>query len=79
MSDTFQVVLQQAQSLARTEQLALIAAIAELLQTQETHLATIPDEVVVENRRRLAEYDAGTVEAVPFDEAMSEIREQIST
>lgn len=76
MSENFENVLEQVHRLTRSEQLALIASIAQLMSEDERD--ELPEYVVQENRRRLAAYDAGETEGIPYKEAMSYVREEIN-
>ena len=75
MSEQFEHVLQQVHRLNRAEQLALIELIALLLGEDEQE--KIPEEVIEENRRRLAAYDLGETEGIPCQEAMNQVRERL--
>lgn len=76
MSKDFENVLQQVHQLTRSEQLALIASIAQMIGEDEPNL--IPEYAVQENSRRLAAYDAGKTEGIPYKKAMNYVREQIN-
>lgn len=76
MSKTFENVLEQVHQLSRSEQLALIASIAELIGEDEPDI--FPEEVLRENRRRLAAYDAGETVGIPYQDALAYVREQIN-
>ncbi len=54
---------------------ALIESIARLLGEDEQEM--IPEEVIEENRRRLAAYDASETEGIPYQEAMNQVRERL--
>jgi len=75
MSNNFENVLEQVQMLNRFEQLQLISAIVQGLTNEEPK--ELPRYVIQENRRRLADYDAGVTQAIPYKEAMHSIRDQI--
>ncbi|MBK9492909.1 MAG: addiction module protein [Haliscomenobacter sp.] len=76
MSKNFENALEQVQQLTRWEQLALIASIAQLIGEDEPDI--FPEYVIQENRRRLAAYDAGETQGIPYQEALAYVREQIS-
>jgi hypothetical protein len=76
MSKHFEDVLEQVYRLTRSEQLALIALIAETIREDEFD-DLVPDSVLLENRRRLAAYDAGDAPAIPYEEAKRLLRERI--
>ena len=76
MSANFENVLQQVHQLTRSEQLALIASIAQMIGEDEPGL--IPEYAIQENHRRLAAYDAGETEGIPYKKAISYVREQIN-
>ena len=76
MSKNFENVLEQVQHLTRSEQLALIASIAQIIGEHESD--TFPEYVIQENRRRLAAYDAGETQGVPYQDALAYVRQQIS-
>ncbi|MEM8527624.1 MAG: addiction module protein [Bacteroidota bacterium] len=75
MSNNFENVLEQVQMLNRFEQLQLISTIAQGLTNEEPK--ELPRYVIQENRRRLADYDAGVTQAIPYKKAMRSIRDQI--
>ena len=56
--------------------IALIASIAQMIGEDEPGL--IPEYAVQENHRRLAAYDAGETEGIPYKKAISYVREQIN-
>jgi len=76
MSKNFENVLEQAQQLNRAEQLALISSIALMLSEDESDM--IPEYVMEENRRRLADYDAGKTEGIFYKDAMQQVRDQLN-
>ena len=76
MSKDFENVLEQVNQLTRSEQLELIASIARLLSENEPDV--LPAHIIQENNRRLAAYDAGKTEGIPYKEALSYVREQIN-
>lgn len=76
MSHNFENVLKQVHQLTRLEQLALISAIAQILGEDETD--ALPKKFIAENRRRLSAYDAGKTKGIPYKEAMSCVRTQMS-
>lgn len=76
MSENFENVLEQVHRLTRSEQLALIASIANMIGEDEPNM--IPEYIIQENRRRLAAYDAGNSKGIPHQEAMSYVREKIN-
>lgn len=73
MSKHFENVLEQVQHLTRSEQLALIASIAQIIGEDEMDI--FPEYVIQENHRRLAAYDAGETQGIPYQDAMAYIRE----
>ncbi|MEN0006530.1 MAG: addiction module protein [Bacteroidota bacterium] len=73
MSKNFENVFQQAQELTRSEQLALIASIAQLIGEEDG----VPEYAIRENNRRLQAYDAGEVEGIPYKEALDFVRKQM--
>ena len=76
MSKNFEEVLTQVHQLTRWEQLALIASIAQMIGDDESE--NLPEYVIQENQRRLAVYDAGEIQGIPYKEAMDYVREQIN-
>ncbi len=70
------MVLEQVHQLTRSEQLALIASIAQMIGDDEQSI--FPDEVIRENNRRLAAYDTGQTQGIPYQEAMREIRNRVN-
>jgi hypothetical protein len=76
MSKNFETVLEQVHHLTRWEQLALIASIAQMIGEDEPDV--FPNYVIEENLRRLATFDAGETQGIPYQDAMSYVREQIN-
>ena len=76
MSKNFENVLEQVQHLTRSEQLALIASIAQIIGEHESDI--FPEYVIQENHRRLAAYDAGETQGIPYQDALAYVRKQIS-
>jgi putative addiction module component (TIGR02574 family) len=60
-----------AQSLSPADQHVLIERLLEAMPKQEF---TPPDSHLAEVKRRWAEYEAGRMEAVPWEEVWSEVR-----
>lgn len=71
MSRNFETILEQVRQLPREEQLALAAWI----ENEES--LEIPSQVINEGRRRLADYDAGKSQPIPYKQAMEEIRQEL--
>ncbi|MEZ4991913.1 MAG: addiction module protein [Saprospiraceae bacterium] len=71
MSKNFETILEKVRQLSREEQLALAAWIESGEELE------IPTQVIEEGRRRLAAYDAGKSEPIPYKQAMEEIRREL--
>jgi len=66
-----------AESLAPAEKLQLISRLWETLPRAEGYRP--PDSDLAEIKRRWAEYDAGNVEAIPWEEVRESVRRQLAS
>ncbi len=76
MSRAVDQILQAALALPDEEQLQLVAALAAAVD--ERGLRPFDDSWLEEIRRRSAEYDAGSVQAIPWTEVKERARERVS-
>lgn len=72
MNPTVEQVLQTALKLAEEEQLQLLSALTAAVE--ERGLRPFDDTWLEEIRRRSAEYDAGSVQAIPWAEVKERAR-----
>lgn len=68
-----ETLLQEFTRLPKPDQKQFLAEIMSYL-VDDTEDYVIPDTVVAENCRRLAAYDAGEMEGIPYKEAMKQVR-----
>lgn len=77
MNPTVEQVLQTALKLAEEEQLQLLSALTAAVE--ERGLRPFDDTWLEEIRRRSAEYDAGSVQAIPWAEVKERARQRITS
>lgn len=68
MSRNFETILELVRQLSHKEQLVLI----DWIESQGE--IAVPFQVIEEGRRRLSDYDARSIEPIPYKKAMEEIR-----